>query len=235
MKTHRAIALSLLSIGLWATAGCTVPGDATTSTTPTTPIAVPNPATLSASAAEGAALYARYCAACHGPDGIALASPWTPNLNSQGLLVVADDRFLYDSIALGRPGANEVGQVGTKMPVFKDILKAEEIHALVDFMRAWQTEPSIALTDDALVGDARAGATTYSAQCASCHGDDGWGTEAPRLAGATFQATASDAFIAHTIRHGRAGTRMLAYPLADTELADLVAFIRTLGDVPATP
>lgn len=194
-------------------------------------------ATVSSSTDEGTALYARYCAACHGPTGLAVASPWTPNLNSQGLLTVADDAFLHDNIALGRLGTNEeaVGRTGTKMPMFEGKLKPDEIQAIVGHLRSWQTEPSVPLSKAPLSGNAAAGAALYAANCAICHGADGWGEQAPRLAGATFQATASDAFIAHTIRHGRAGTRMLAFPLTDSELADLVAFIRTLGEDQVAP
>jgi elongation factor G len=60
----------------------------------------------------------------------------------------------------------------------------------------------------------------YAENCESCHGRDGWGsvsgniTLAPALAGATFQETATDAFIRHSILNGRPGTTMPLFGLA---------------------
>jgi mono/diheme cytochrome c family protein len=162
-------------------------------------------------------------------------SPVTPRLNSQGLLAVADDAFLHESIARGRPGAKGRGQPGTKMPVFAEMLADEEIGLIVQHVRRWQTAPRIALADYEADGDVGRGQALYLARCAECHGADGWGESAPRLAGETFQAIASDAFIRHTVLNGRPGTAMAAFPLSDAEVADLVTFIRTLGTPGATP
>lgn len=187
---------------------------------------------------DGAALYAKYCALCHGPDGRTVESVKNaPHLNSQGLLITADDEFLFQTVKRGRPGAAVPGKPGTKMPAFgvdrSRILDDRQIEAIVAQVRAWQTEPSVTLEPYAAAGDPTAGALVYAEACATCHGEDGWGIEAPRLAGETFQATASDAFIRHVIQHGRPGTKMKAFPYDDTQIADLIAFIRTLDDAAA--
>ncbi len=197
---------------------------------------MPPPAAATAVVVSGTALYATYCAVCHGTDGRTVASVTNaPQLNSQGLLTVAGDEFLFQSIAQGRPGQVDPSRPGTKMPAFgsaaQRILTDAEIEAVVAHLRAWQTAPSVALDPSyTAAGDPTAGAVLYGEACAVCHGPDGWGTEAPRLAGATFQATASDAFIRHTIQHGRPGTKMQPFPYDETQLADLIAFVRSLGD-----
>ena len=221
---RRAAARLALALGVAiASAGCG--GTAT-------PVAAPADAPQVDPVAER---YVRYCAACHGPEGHTVAGmPAVPSLRGQGLLTVADDAFLHASIAGGRPGENGRGQPGTKMAAFDEArrgpLSTTEIDELVAYIRAWQTEPSIAL-DPAwrADGDAAAGRAVYLADCASCHGPDGWGQSAPRLAGETLQAAASDDFLRQTILRGRPGTTMVPFDYSAETVADVVAFIRTLG------
>lgn len=211
-----------------AAAGCnrpTAPAPMPT-TTPAPPTPTPDPV---------AERYVRYCAACHGADGQTVAGmPAVPLLRGQGLLTVADDAFLRASIADGRPGENGRGQRGTKMSAFHASRRGPfddaQIDELVAYIRAWQTEPSIALdptwrTD----GEPKRGRARFDADCASCHGSDGWGELAPRLAGETIQAAASDDFLRQTILRGRPGTAMQAFDYDPATVADVVAFIRALG------
>jgi cytochrome c oxidase cbb3-type subunit 3 len=216
------------------------PSDAAPADPASTPVSDPAapPGDPTAVSMDGAALYAKYCALCHGADGLTVDSVKNaPHLNSQGLLTVADDVFLFQTIKHGRPGAAVPDKPGTKMPAYgvdrSRILDDRQIEAIVAHIRAWQTEPSVTLEPYTAEGDPATGAALYAEACATCHGPDGWGIEAPRLAGETFQATASDAFIRHATQHGRAGTEMKAFPYDETQLADLIAFIRTLDDAPA--
>jgi cytochrome c oxidase cbb3-type subunit 3 len=159
------------------------------------------------------------------------------SIASQDFLTSVDDAFLRKTIELGRPGANGTSAKGTRMPAFAappdPILSPEQLDALVGHLRSWQREAPRAIPPfDASGGDAARGAEAYAAQCASCHGPDGWGETAPRLAGATFQATASDGWIRSVVLDGR-GVTMPAFRIDDRRMADIIAFVRGLGDAPA--
>lgn len=85
----------------------------------------------------------------------------------------------------------------------------------------------LACQDPALVleGDPDAGAVTYDAECTLCHAPDGTGSSrGPAITG-LFDRLAPSLTL-QVIREGR-GT-MPAFPLADQELADLLAWLDTL-------
>lgn len=77
-----------------------------------------------------------------------------------------------------------------------------------------------------LDGDPERGATLFTADCALCHGIDAGGTSrGPALTAPSNDRAAADAL--DVVRYG-AGD-MPAYPeLNDAELADLLAWLRTL-------
>lgn len=60
----------------------------------------------------------------------------------------------------------------------------------------------IKLELEPVIGNADLGKTLYAKHCANCHGTKGEGISAPALANPMFLATASDAFLKHTIRGG---------------------------------
>ncbi|MFI0609367.1 MAG: c-type cytochrome [Anaerolineae bacterium] len=198
------------------------------------------PFTPAAPSPEGRQLYETNCALCHGPDGTIAASITHPvSIGSQDFLRAVDDDFLRQTIALGRPGEASRKAQGTKMPAYGDprapILSAAQIDQVVAHLRSWQLEaPEPPEPFDAAGGDAVRGAAAYALRCASCHGPDGWMAGAPRLAGATLQATVSDAMIRHLILRGRAG-KMPVFKLRDGEIADIIVFLRNLNPSPADP
>jgi cbb3-type cytochrome c oxidase subunit III len=186
---------------------------------------------------EGRALYEANCALCHGPDGTMAGNITHPvSIGSQDFLGAVDDDFLRRNISLGRPGEASRKASGSKMPAFADprgpVLNPQQLDAVVGYLRSWQTRaPATPEPFDASSGDATRGAEAYALRCASCHGADGWQAGAPRLAGATLQASISDAMIRHVVLQGRAG-KMPQFKLSDPEIADIVAFIRTFDPVP---
>jgi len=87
------------------------------------------------------------------------------------------------------------------------------------------------------------GARTFVRTCAGCHGPDGRG--APRPGFATpprdltrpeFQAQRTDEQLRHSIRIGKGLMPAFGWLMADEEIANVIAFVRTLvppGSLPA--
>src|SRR5207249_12093468 len=74
----------------------------------------------------------------------------------------------------------------------------------------------------------QAGATLFRSQCAECHAPDGSGGRGPALIGRPFTHGESDWAVYRTIRFGIPNTAMGPHPLPDTELWQVVAFVRSL-------
>jgi cytochrome c oxidase cbb3-type subunit 3 len=71
------------------------------------------------------------------------------------------------------------------------------------------------------------GAQLYAAHCAVCHGDKGTGGVGVPLALPSFLESVDDAFLHYTIRHGRPGRVMPAFPsLSDAQVDAIVRLIR---------
>jgi mono/diheme cytochrome c family protein len=85
-------------------------------------------------------------------------------------------------------------------------------------------------------GDSTRGLSLFLRNCAGCHGMNGRGGMAPEIGNPVFQQAATDKFIVRTIRNGRVATAMPAFQraeapvLGDQEIADLLAYLRTLGE-----
>ena len=191
-------------------------------------------------AADGAALYLRQCAACHGNNG--LGSVGVP-LALPDFLAVADDHYLRTTIRRGRPGR--------VMPAFTQ-LQDEEISALVRHIRGWQPPAAKSQAPiKALPGSTGRGERLYVQNCAVCHGDKGQGGHgtgvtfsrprdypilAPALNNPGFLAAASDDMIKTTLARGRAGTPMVSFRekgLSDKNLDDIVAYVRSFQKKPS--
>ena len=104
-----------------------------------TDVAVPGSANApSAARADGPALYARWCASCHGaagkgdgPNAQRLPVRPTAHANAAYMRERSDDA-LYDAIAAG--GA-VIGK-SARMPAFGETLSREDIRSLVSYLRA---------------------------------------------------------------------------------------------------
>jgi len=184
---------------------------------------VPHAGATEAEPQGGAALYAKYCALCHGADAKGYAADNAPSLITPQFLSGADDSFLVNSIALGRP-ETAMAAYGKQSG---GPLSNEQIGEIVAFLRTHG--PAHGPLPKEPAGSARRGAAVYSATCSSCHGDRSKRATAIHLANPTFLALASDDFLYDSIARGRDGTPMKAYAeeLDGEQISDVVAYLRT--------
>ncbi|TBR25583.1 c-type cytochrome [bacterium] len=90
-------------------------------------------------AAQGRALYAQNCAACHGVDGKGVKDArggYAPSLNNPEFLAAADDGFLQATIAIGRP--NTGMRPFSKSAGGVAELSAADIRRIVAYIRSWE-------------------------------------------------------------------------------------------------
>ena len=182
-----------------------------------------------ASAPALPATYVQLCVQCHGKDLKGYVADHAPSLINPTFLESATDSFLFNSIALGRPGTAMAAYGKQKSGPLDDAA----ITALVAFLRAQGPAPKqLAAT---ALGDAGRGAASYLKNCQSCHGDSKVRGEAPMLANPEFQKVATDAFLRYAIEVGRPNTKMVAWKalLPPQEIDDLLAYIRQLGAPPS--
>ena len=187
-------------------------------------------------APDGDELYARHCSSCHGNDGkggvgVPLALP--SFLNS------VSDEYLKKTIRQGRPGRI--------MPAF-DVLSDAQTAAIIKHLRSWSNKPAPAEDNTVINGDVENGKKLFAKYCAQCHGEDAGGGKgtgvtfsrkrdlpiiAPALNNAGFLASASDVMLRDTITYGREGTpmtSMLVVGLSETDIDDVVSYIRSLQE-----
>lgn len=194
---------------------------------------------------SGQQVYQQYCLSCHGEGSYGrwdkTFKRFIPGIRGASLQATSDRAYLEAQIVNGRPG--------TQMPAWGKQaggLLPEEINAVLDYIqppesRQVKTASAKALTVP-LRGDAGRGEALYAAYCSGCHGLAGHGGIAPEIANPVFQKAASDEFIVTTIRNGRRNTAMASFQppipgaagFSDSQLGDLLAFIRKLGGPPSS-
>lgn len=185
------------------------------------------PPPLEADAALAAAGdYQRYCALCHGNDREGYAADNAPSLRSHSLIASGGLSYLYSATYYGRPGT-AMAAYGAQ---FGGPLEQSDLINLVRWLAEESgVEAFLSLPREPIMGDIRLGAELYERDCASCHGAEGEGLNAPALAHPMFLSSVSDAFIRHAIAYGREETPMIGYAdlLDNEELDALTAFLRS--------
>lgn len=174
---------------------------------------------------QGADLYQRMCAVCHGPGGEGYKADQAPAVRNPEFLGSATDAFLRESIVNGRLGSTMSAWGRASGGPLTDT----EVDALVAFMRLWQAnKPKPLLDERVLTGDRARGQVLYARECVKCHGANGLEGPNARLANPGFLAHASNGFLRLAIRNGRAGTTMTAFgsKLGNQGVEDVIAFMR---------
>lgn len=189
-------------------------------------------------ALDGAKLYGRNCAACHGEAGrggigVPLALP--------SFQAGISDDYLRKTIRLGRPGR--------VMPAFSHLATAD-IEAIVRHVRSWNGGATPTYSRRPVKGDPTHGKSLFAQYCAACHGAEGEGSKgtgvtfsrprdlpimAPALHNPGFLAAASDAMIKATLMNGRDGTPMVSFlkqGLKEKDIDDIVSYVRSFQRQP---
>lgn len=196
--------------------------------------------------ARGAALFARHCAACHGPLGsgdgtLAAELPRRPRDLARGAIRTRSTRGVVTAAELFRTitsGAAEYGMPGfAKLPAADRWALVAHVATLRRGRVRWGTQDPEPLPVRPEAIDPEHASRVYEASCAVCHGRSGDGrgplavgaglldeTGAPApptafaLGPAAFRAGSSVEAIVRTIVLGRNGTRMVPLPLGATDI-----------------
>ncbi|WP_437586083.1 c-type cytochrome [Sorangium sp. So ce1000] len=183
-------------------------------------------------ATQGAELYGRYCALCHGRDARGYAADHAPSLVSETFLATATNAFLARSVREGRPGT----AMGAYGRAHGGPLGNDEVDAIIDFLR-WPGPSWAAMPDAPVVGDPERGEVVYNEMCQPCHGTKASRGQAVHLANPGLLRAATDAFLREAIVHGRPGTPMMPFAgrLDDRDIDNVVALLRSWASASAPP
>ena len=186
------------------------------------------------SAADGETLFKMYCVACHttGKESVndEVFKRTIPAIMNPAFLKAAGNVYLKKVI--------EEGRAGTQMTAWKTAaagLTDDEVNALVEYLtKSRPRERSEPFNFARFKADPAHGRALYEVRCISCHGARGQGGVGLNLRNPVVQKEAEPDFLAITIRDGRAGTHMASFGregvgLSDQDIADVVAYVRTLS------
>ena len=174
-------------------------------------------------ARAGAVYYRHQCTACHGPDG---RGGIGTTLNAPSFLAVASDPYLARTIVAGRPD--------TAMSAYAH-LSAAQLNDLLAHLRSWHPLASRrgdvlarrAAPEDA-TASAAIGRTLFAANCATCHGRDGFGDHGPSINAQEFLTLVDDGYLYDAVTQGRPTTGMPAWRHLSTEdVASLIMHMRS--------
>lgn len=183
-------------------------------------------------APDGAKLFSKNCAACHGDQGT--GGIGVPLALASFQAAISDD-YVRKTIRLGRPGR--------VMPAFTQ-LSDEEVDAVVRYVRSWNKGPAVTFPNTPIKGNPTHGKKLFAQYCASCHGANGEGGKgtgvtfsrprdlpimAPALHNPGFLASATDEMIKVTLMKGRQGSPMISFikaGLTEKDINDIVRYVR---------
>ncbi len=179
-------------------------------------------------------LYSKNCSVCHGDSGDANTraagsmSPRPRNFTDPTAAKELTRERMINSVTYGRPG--------TAMVAHGKKLSAQQIEALVDYIRANYMHIPLA-GGNGLLAKYAAGRSIFEKHCAVCHGDRGNGAmwaqsglnPAPRdFTTAVARTELTRERMVHSVTNGRAGTAMqpFAKRLTAQEIDQVVDYVR---------
>jgi cytochrome c oxidase cbb3-type subunit 3 len=184
-----------------------------------------NPELVAFANQAGAAVFKTWCAQCHGAGAAGVQASGYPNLLDDDWLWGGDIEAIHTTVSHGiRNGGDEARF--SQMPAFADMLSAEEIGQVVQYVRKISNQDHDAAA-------AEAGTTLYADNCSSCHAEDGTGDRAqgaPNLTDAIWLYGGSVEALTHTVRFARYGV-MPAWNarLSESDIRAVAVYVHGLG------
>ena len=179
---------------------------------------------------QGALRYHFLCSRCHGEFGEGETGPAIIN---RDFLAAADNRLLYETIALGR---THTAMFGWSTDLYnQEKLERQDISNIIGHMRSSAQMELSYVYQGSNPGQRSEGAILFEKHCVECHGLSGEGLKAPALHNQEFLSASSNGYLLATITIGRSGTAMPSWGYGDEthpllsgkERQDLVAYIRS--------
>ncbi len=194
----------------------------------------------------GRARYGFDCSGCHGVagEGTVIA----PSLVNPEFLFVADDRFLYETIARGRDDTAMPSHAHYDASTIASVIAWIRSHTPTTSADSTDNEPAVwdaamrakvlprlfvnEVTDYRAGGGVPHGALLFKQTCQGCHGPGGHGGIGPAIGNPGFLKTASDGFIAASILLGRGQRGMRSFDeqglarMTEREVSDIIAYLR---------
>jgi len=187
---------------------------------------IPPPRKLTTEQSERAAAnYQRYCALCHGANREGYANDHAPSLRSESLFQSGVPHAVLRPLSYGREGT----AMGGYLDEVGGPLTLDETWDLTYWLFWESGVDRVKLSTNPVHGDIQRGEVVYQENCASCHGVNGEGVNAPALGNQSALAHNTDEFIRYAIRYGRNGTPMPAWgeTLSDADIDNVTAFLRS--------
>ncbi len=173
----------------------------------------------------GAAVFKTWCAQCHGAGAAGVQASGYPNLLDDDWLWGGSIEEIHYTVSNGIRNDSDDAHY-SEMPAFGEILEAEEIGQVVQYVLQLSGQ-------DADAASATAGETVFLDNCASCHAEDGTGDRyqgAPNLSDAIWLYGGSTAAITETVTNSRFGVMPnWNERLSEAEIRAVTAYVHQLG------
>ncbi|MBW6507197.1 MAG: cytochrome-c oxidase, cbb3-type subunit III [Rhodobacteraceae bacterium] len=185
-----------------------------------------DPALASYAANAGKAVFATWCAQCHGAG--AGGNVGYPNLLDNDWLWGGDIEAIHTTITHGIRNTESADARYSEMPKFgaDGLLEAPQIGEVVHYVLQLSGQAHDA-------AKAEAGAVVFADNCAACHADDGTGNRdlgAPNLTDAIWLYGGSEATLTETVTNARFGVMPnWSTRLSEAEIRSVAAYVHGLG------
>lgn len=182
---------------------------------------------------QGAELYGRMCAVCHGANGEGYKADQAPRLAQPDFQASVTDAFLREAITNGRNGTTMSAWAKER----GGPLTADDVNELIKFLRTWRKGPPVTLEEGPLSGAADKGEVAFARECVRCHGARGVGGPNVHIGNPQLLQSASDGYLRYAIKKGRPGTLMPSFEkvLPPEEIEGLTKLLRGWSLPPAPP